>query len=74
MIWLIIIYSNDLIESIYDFCKDKMNDVTMLQKFELQNRLKILLKDRRKLQLYNDKVYIYQLYIMSFYLDYTNKR
>ncbi len=74
IVWLIIIYSNDLIESIYDFCEDKINDVTMLQKFELQNRLKTLLKDRRKLQLYNDKIYIYQSYIMSLYLDYTNER
>ncbi len=30
MIWLVITYSNDLIESIYDFCEGKMNDVTML--------------------------------------------
>jgi len=51
-----------------------MNDVTMLQKFGLQNRLKTLLKDRRKLQLYGDKVYIYQSYIMFLYLDYTNER
>jgi len=65
---------NDLIKSIYDFCEDKMNDVTMLQKYELQNRLKTLFKDRRKLQLYDNKVYIYQSYIMSFYLDYTNER
>ncbi len=48
MIWLVITCSNDLIESIYDFCEDKINDVTMLQKFELQNRLKTLLKDRKK--------------------------
>jgi len=74
MIWLVITCSNDLIESIYDFCEDKMNDVTMLQKFKLQNRLKTLLKDRRKLQLYDDKVYIYQSYIMSLYLGYTNER
>jgi len=37
MIWLIIIYSNDLIKLIYDSCEDKINDVTMLQKFKLQN-------------------------------------
>jgi hypothetical protein len=46
----------------------------MLQKFKLQDRLKILLKDRRKLQLYDDKVYIYQSYIIFLYLDYTNER
>jgi len=46
----------------------------MLQKFKLQNRLKTLLKDRRKLQLYDNKVYIYQLYIISLYLDYINER
>jgi len=46
----------------------------MLQKFRLQNRLKTLLKDRRKLQLYNNKIYFYQLYIISLYLNYINER
>ncbi len=59
MIWLAITCSNDLIESIYDFCENKMNDVTMLQKSRLQNQLKNLLKGRRKLQLYDNKIYIY---------------
>jgi hypothetical protein len=74
MIWLAITCSNDLIESIYGSCEDKMNDVTMLQKFELQDRLKTLLKDRRKLQLYDDKAYIHQSYIIFLYLGYTNER
>jgi hypothetical protein len=59
MIWLAITCSNDLIELIYNSCEGKMNDVTMLQKLKLQNRLKNLLKGRRKLQLYDDKTYIY---------------
>jgi len=59
MIWLVIICLNDLIKLIYDFCENKMNDVTMLQKFKLQNQLKNLFKNRRKLQLYDDKTYIY---------------
>jgi len=74
MIWLAITCSNDLIGSIYDSCEGKMNDVTMLQKFGLQDRLKTLLKDRRKLQLYGDKAYIHQSYIMFPYLGYTNER
>ncbi len=74
MVWLAITCLNDLIESIHDLCEGKMNDVTMLQKSGLQDRLKTLLKDRRKLQLYDDKAYIHQSYIMSPYLGYTNER
>ena len=49
MIYLAITCSNDLIKLIYDFCENKINNITMLQKSKLQNRLKNLLKDRRKL-------------------------
>ncbi len=74
MMWLAITCSNDLIGSIYDLYEGKMNDVTMLQKLGLQDRFKNLFKGRRKLQLYDDKAYIHQSYIMSPYLGYTNER
>jgi len=74
MVWLAITCPDGLIGSIYGPCEGKMNDVTMLQKSGLQNRLKNLFKGRRKLQLYGDKAYIHQPYIMSPYLGYTNER
>jgi len=49
IIQLAIICSNNLIESIYNSCESKINNITMLQKFKLQNRLRNLFKNRRKL-------------------------
>ena len=74
MVWLAITCPDGLIGSIYGSYEGKINDVTMLQKSGLQNRFKNLFKGRRKLQLYGDKAYIHQPYIMSPYLGYTNER
>jgi len=48
----------------------------MLQKSKLFSRLKFLFESKRKLFfiLYNDKIYIYQSYIMLSFLNYTNEQ
>jgi len=72
--WLAITCPDGLIGSFYGPFEGKMNDIVMLQKSGISQRLRDLFYGRRQYDLFGDKAYVHQDFIMCPYRGWTSKR
>ena len=68
------IYPNDLISAAFGPFEGKISNVKMLKRSSLSKRLQSVFKDIGRKNLFNNKVYIRLLYILSPYIGYVNIR